>query len=1663
MSENTITTYSDTPYNDDFHSVDPNTGKTPEQKNYLRILYKPGVSVQARELNQMQSMLQSQIDKFGRGVFADGASIIEGEKNFDDDIYAIEVKFNTAPGSAINDLSMIKNDESTESVLKASVIKAEQIGTSPIDYRLFIRYENSTQDENDEENITEFSDGDSIYALENIGTPIWANADDLIGHITAIKYAAFAKVEPGVFFIKGEFVLSEEQRIYMIKPSEDYLISGKVAFRVIETIESSGSDSTLLDNAAGTPNFNAPGADRYTIELDLLFISDYDGDPDGSDNLFIESNSSVISDLDANQDTNSYSIVLNTVDNYVAETTENLLSDNFESTLATRTSEESGDYTVKPFVIDIREVLNDTTDEENRGLYTIEQLKTLGIVVKQGDISGVAPDNDLPIISTTSDSAIETYAKSRFTVGLEPSVAYVDGYRIEPENKIYIDAEKARETEDDELVYTTARLGNYIEGTDITGLPIFGEEISFGTATARIRGLERLGDIFRLYLYDISGAIPSNVTSGTAAGSGFEFTFVTGSKLQETEYTKSFYQLPYNEISNVGTVEFTVRDTVTGTVNANGQIVITLTEQGLRFFDEGGGDNYIVVDANNGKVDIESAVLGGTNNNQVTLTIEDSPNPFSDGDTVYVLVSYKKILSPKPKTSESKNQVISGLSNSFVDLTDVDVYKINSAIYSDSNSPDIDITDDIVLDDGQRDGVYKLSKVRYKGSLDLSSGSITINYTYFKHTGTGDYYNRNSYTDVEYEDIPSYGDTRLSDVLDFRPDEGSYNTAVIDPNSVIEATVSYYLNRVDIVVVNNLGEFSIIKGVSELIPSQPETPDNSMLLYVLEVPSYTFDVSEIDIKYNDNRRYTMRDIGELENRIKNLEYYTSLSLLEREANEKPVIDDDRDRFKNGIIVDSFSGHSVGDVSDLGYLCSIDGNDGKLRPSFTEDSTRFILDNEDANSYGDLATLRYTEEVPFIEQLAASTHMSVNPYAVAAWWGEVKLSPSSDEWKETSQRPDVIIDRRNDAATLRRIANARRAQGTVWGSWRTNWSGRTTWRRTRTRQWGRRGRFRWNGTQTGRQTRQGIRTTVSTETIRTVVNNRVVDTSFVPFIRSRKVYFKGKMFRPNTKIKIFFDDVDISSYATKDTFVEFKKNTSVRNYLGKTNPISSRQELITDDNGNIEGYFIIPNNAAHKFRTGEREVILTDTKPNDNDATTTANATYSATGVMQHRQRTVVATRRVRINRNRVSSSRNVTRRRTRWFDPLAQSFMIGEIETGLYATSIDLFFRNKSANVPVQIQLVAMDNGYPTQEVIPFSEVSKLPNDSQGRDESDPDYDGVKVSDDATLATNFKFESPVYLQPGVEYAIVVLSNDDIYRMWLSEVGKDDVKTGKLVSKNPYTGVMFKSQNASTWTADQNKDFKFRFNRAKFDVTPHEIEFNTIGIASTTNDETGEGPLTYSQLSVLAENVTLAKTNIDFSISNDGGNSYYPIIPTEDIYLSGTANNNSLIKMKAVLSSESEYITPVIDLDRVSLSSVHNFVNSETDLLNDDSPIPNDSELEAIHGTANARYITHPVDLNNPADQLDIYLNINRPIETSNVKVYARFQTGEEDISNLSFIEIQSSTPIPISSTSDDFNEVQFVTPDTIGDFTAFQVKIVMVSTDHANVPIIEDFRAIATT
>ena len=146
-------------------------------------------------------------------------------------------------------------------------------------------------------------------------------------------------------------------------------------------------------------------------------------------------------------------------------------------------------------------------------------------------------------------------------------------------------------------------------------------------------------------------------------------------------------------------------------------------------------------------------------------------------------------------------------------------------------------------------------------------------------------------------------------------------------------------------------------------------------------------------------------------------------------------------------------------------------------------------------------------------------------------------------------------------------------------------------------------------------------------------------------------------------------------------------------------------------------------------------------------------------------------------------------------DPLAQSFFISE-QNGIFLTSCDVFFERVDDNgIPVTVELRTVKLGLPTNEVVPFSQVNL-----------DPDQ--ISTSSNGSVATKFTFESPVYLEGGAEYALVVLSTSLKYRVFISRVGENDLVTDEFVSNQPLLGSLFKSQNASTWEPSEWEDLKF---------------------------------------------------------------------------------------------------------------------------------------------------------------------------------------------------------------------------------------------------------------
>ena len=979
----------------------------------------------------------------------------------------------------------------------------------------------------------------------------------------------------------------------------------------------------------------------------------------------------------------------------------------------------------------------------------------------------------------------------------------------------------------------------------------------------------------------------TSLTLSTNAAADNTKTIVTRrrSTIQSPEKNVSVFQLPYETIKTLKTTansgitdtNFKVRRHFVGTLSSNGDVTITagtnetfaaLLEKDFStsIMTTGSGGTGAVGDVlsltgNNHEGD-PIFVLGGSPTGK-TLQLDFGANYA--GHKVKILATVSRAVAGSKSKTLNSNQTLqvsteaAATASGGVSIGKADVTAINSVYMAanfstDATTSDTDVTDRFDLDTGQRDNFYDIGRLKLKTGALAPTGRLLINFNFFSH-GTGDYFDVDSYAGVvDYEDIPSFTSTttgkvyELRDSLDFRPrvddastinsggqdrsfdGTGSSTVDVVKFETDITSDFEFYLQRVDKIFLDKEGNFKVLKGASSLTPEIPGVLDNAMHLYTLFIPSYTLDTADVGIEAVDNRRYTMRDIGKLEKRIENVEYYTQLSLLETSAQGLQIQDANGfDRFKNGFVVDNFTGHSVGDAGNLDYKVSMDYANGEMRPTFNEDAIALEERDDDgtvitaadrtAAQYaktGDLITLPYTEAT-LIDQPYASKTVNVNPFGIFTWIGSIALTPQTDEWKETERAPDLVIS--NDDGTWDTLVkqsgnpNLQSVElGTVWNEWQNHWTGVST--SNSTEQYKQRGGHGWRvmqrdiqtTTRTGTRTRTGIRQVLVPKTVTQNVGDRVVSIAFVPFIRSRTVSFAATRLKPNTRVYPYFDNESITAYVTPSGG-------------------SLAGNLITDANGAVSGSFAIPDpkdSTKPRWRTGERVFRLTSSSTNDLTSApdTAANAEYIARGIIQTVQNTIISTRTAGVEFRATNETENVTQtsttrgaaRQVGYHDPLAQTFMIDDAG-GVFLTSIDIFFSSKDANVPVTLQVRNTVNGYPGQSILPFSETTLNPS-------------AVSTSTDGSAVTTFTFESPVYVQENTEYALVLMANTTDYNVYVARLGQTALDSNRTISQQPYTGVFFKSQNGVTWTADQNEDIKFKIKRAEFE--------NVTGTVTLTN-------------------------------------------------------------------------------------------------------------------------------------------------------------------------------------------------------------------------------------
>jgi len=491
------------PYYDDFD----------ENKKFHQIIFNPSVAVQARELSQSQDILQNQIKRSGDFILANGSKVTGGSTYTDFQTFKY-VKVESTFDSVSIDVSAYTIGSiitGSTSGAKAELMSTTIATTNDPD-TLFVRYltgdsvtdgvqgvsvSSSSSDFDGNETVTftggggsgatatlvingsgavvgidvtasgssytsaptvgfTGGTGSSLTATATLNTSSSFSATERISDgTTAIQAdvqgssvsptgnASCFSIDEGVYYVDGYFVKNDAQSIILEKYNNTP--TWNVGFEVNQSIITSNEDTSLLDPSQGSFNFNAPGADRIKIDLELAKKSLTSQDLDD----FIQ---------------------LVKVKNGKLEQVKSVpLLGELEKTIARRTFDESGSYTVRPFIMSVKDHPTDDT---------------------------------------------------KLRLGLEPGKAFVKGFEHETISTSFIDIDKSRDTELVSAGNTIAQYGNYvIVRTEAAGSTFDGmfnintqETINLYSATAattqigtaRIRQVEwNNATTLKIYLYDI--------------------------------------------------------------------------------------------------------------------------------------------------------------------------------------------------------------------------------------------------------------------------------------------------------------------------------------------------------------------------------------------------------------------------------------------------------------------------------------------------------------------------------------------------------------------------------------------------------------------------------------------------------------------------------------------------------------------------------------------------------------------------------------------------------------------------------------------------------------------------------------------------------------------------------------------------------------------------------------------------------------------------------------------------------------------------------------------------------------------------------------------------------------------------------------------------------
>lgn len=1001
------------PYYDDFD----------ETKNFHRILFRPGYAVQARELTQLQTILQNQIERFGNHIFKNGSLVLGGQISVDQNARYINLQ-PTYVGTEVtagrfnsNTITFASGNGKVLAYVSSSLEASNT--TPPV---LLVKYLSGQEFPNN----TTIKSNTGIFA--NIATTAHTGTGSLVS------------INDGIFFINGYFVKVPKQTIVL----DPYTSSanGKVGLEFDEEVIDEAVDTSLLDPAQEASNYQAPGASRLKINFDLTKRS-----------------------LDS-QDDERFVELLRIENGQIKKLVRYPIYSELGETLARRTFDESGSYTVRRFALSVIDHPTDNTKIQItldpgkayiKG-YEYESIAQAKLNVSKSRANTSVVSKDLTI--NYGNILYVANVKGFFDVSTMQNVEFHNATSADVRSvNTRVGTGRVRHIE-----YYSAPASSLSNAT--YSISLFDTSFSTGNSFANINSISSTSGNanVNLILSKDNGLITGNTVivdpsfNSLIFDIGDEFIVPASIKNQDYQYTK-VADITFSGGS--ATITSATGEAFVGVSDGTGSSSSTLK-------------NFMVFRTNGSPIKLTSVSVPGP-----TATLTSAEFTTGTAKVLYrVYLNTGTNLIPKSKTRISANTthfstqvsanstfVTSGITTAlygssgqvvitnpatnpatkmslfYADVNKIQkIYDLNGAAVPASGTSLIsfaDVTNRFNFDNGQRDSHYDHASISLAPRNGTVKGPLIVCFDWFQHSGDGSYFTVDSYSNIDYGTIPSYTSSdgtfySLRDSVDFRPRKANESNTF--PNytfsgstlrlpvtgTPFEFDYNHYLAKRSCVVLNtNLNSpFNIIDGESAKYPVEPRVDENSMILYKMYLEPYTSTKDNVFIQYVENKRYTMRDIGKLETRIENLEYYQSLSILEKLTTDMSIVDENGlERTKYGILADNFNTHGYGDVDNPDYFIAVDRvYGGATPPSNTVQMSLYPFSQTSTKTFGSTITLDYTEE-PFITQNLATKWVSVQPYMLAQWIGSIKLSPESDIWVETNQAPDVIVNLGENDALL----------------------------------------------------------------------------------------------------------------------------------------------------------------------------------------------------------------------------------------------------------------------------------------------------------------------------------------------------------------------------------------------------------------------------------------------------------------------------------------------------------------------------------------------------------------------------------------------------------------------------------------------------------------------